>query len=166
MKGFPLDKERGKIITFKERVIILLSTGGYVGYSPIAPGTVGSLWGIILGFFLSSLNPIAQGFFLLFGVFVASLLAGEAKDIFGGKDPGYIVCDEIIGFLVAIFLIPFTLFNVVAVFLLFRFFDILKPFPIRVIEERIRGGWGIVLDDVMAGLYANLSLMVLRWITG
>lgn len=61
---------------------------------------------------------------------------------------------------------PFTLFNIVTLFLLFRFFDILKPFPIRVIEERIRGGWGIVLDDVMAGLYANLSLRVLRWVTG
>lgn len=61
---------------------------------------------------------------------------------------------------------PFTLFNMVTLFLLFRFFDILKPFPIRVIEERIKGGWGIVLDDVMAGLYANLGLRVLRWVTG
>lgn len=112
------------------------------------------------------MNPIAQGFFLLFGVFGASLLAGEAKGIFGGRDPRYIVCDEIIGFLVAIYMVPFTLFNMVTLFLLFRFFDILKPFPIRVIEERIRGGWGIVLDDVMAGLYANLSLRVLRWVTG
>lgn len=61
---------------------------------------------------------------------------------------------------------PFTPFNIATLFLLFRFFDILKPFPIRVIEERIRGGWGIVLDDVMAGLYTNLSLRVLRWVTG
>jgi len=63
-------------------------------------------------------------------------------------------------------MVPFTLFNMLTLFLLFRFFDILKPFPIRVIEERIRGGWGIVLDDVVAGLYANLSLRVLRWVTG
>lgn len=66
----------------------------------------------------------------------------------------------------AIYMVPFTLFNMLTLFLLFRFFDILKPFPIRVIEERIRGGWGIVLDDVVAGLYANLSLRVLRWVTG
>lgn len=81
----------------------------------------------------------------------------------GGKDPSSVVCDEISGILVSIFLIPFSAFNAILVFILFRFFDILKPYPIRLMERKIKGGPGIVLDDIMAGVYANISAHLVLW---
>ena len=76
------------------------------------------------------------------------------------KDPGEVVIDEIVGYLITMGLIPFNLIKAIVGFFLFRVFDILKPFPIKRIEQ-IGGGWGIMLDDVIAGLYAALILRIL-----
>jgi phosphatidylglycerophosphatase A len=87
-------------------------------------------------------------------------ISNYAEIIWKQNDPGEVIIDEIAGYLIKMGLLPFNLIKAAVGFLLFRIFDILKPFPIRNIE-RIRGGWGIMLDDVMAGLYAALILRIL-----
>jgi phosphatidylglycerophosphatase A len=84
----------------------------------------------------------------------------------GDKDPAPIVCDEVIGFAFAAYLLPFTPANIILIFILFRFFDILKPYPAGLIDSRLEGGAGIVLDDVVAGVYANAAAhIILRFVT-
>ncbi|MBI5682604.1 MAG: phosphatidylglycerophosphatase A [Deltaproteobacteria bacterium] len=146
------------------KAVIFLSTGFYTGYSPIAPGTVGTILGIPLGIFLSRFNTISQMLVIVILFFVFSFISGKAEEILGKKDASTIVCDEILGFLAAMFLIPYAFFNIIAVFFLFRLFDIWKPFPIRMIENRIKSGYGIILDDVIAGVYANAVLRIAFWV--
>jgi phosphatidylglycerophosphatase A len=151
----------------KKPLIIFLATGAYVGYSPMAPGTVGTLWGVAINFLISNLKLPGRALVLGVGIALSIFLAGEARRIIGGRDPAPIVCDEIIGFCVAAFLLPFTLFNLILVFILFRFFDILKPFPGGFIDRNLKGGTGIVLDDVVAGLYANVTAhVIIRFVSG
>jgi len=130
------------------------------GYSPFAPGTAGTIVGIpvylVFSFFP---RPV-----LLLSVvalcFLAVYLSGEAERMFGEKDPSAIVIDEIAGLQVALFLVAPSLSHVAAGFVLFRLFDVMKPFPARLCE-RLPGGYGVVTDDLVAGLYANLSLQLL-----
>lgn len=133
----------------------------YIGYSPFAPGTMGSLLGVIICFFLPPTNPLLYGIVYISIFLTAIWAASIAKEHFAKKDPGQIVCDEIIGYMIAMFLIPFTFLNVIIVFLLFRFFDILKPFPIGAIDNKMDSGFGIVFDDVMAGIYANWTFRLI-----
>lgn len=145
----------------KKRVIIFFATGTYTGYIPVAPGTFGTLWGIPFAWLASTHPPYVQAA-LTAALFVVSVYAaGEACKIIGKKDPSSVVIDEAVGFLVSFFLIPFTLFNVILVFLLFRFFDILKPYPIGLIDRRVVGGLGVVLDDAAAGIYANILAQII-----
>ncbi len=149
-----------------QRFIIFFATGGYVGFSPIAPGTVGTLWGIPLSILLANLGHIKGGIALLIFFSGASWLASRACNIGKVEDPPSIVCDEVVGFLVASFLIPTTLLNIFFIFLIFRIFDILKPFPANLIDDKVKGGVGIVLDDVVAGIYTNLVFLVAAWLIG
>lgn len=144
-----------------QKIAIFLATGAYIGYSPYAPGTFGSLWGVIVCLFLSQTNPLIYGTIWLLVFLIAIRAASIAKEHFGEKDPGQIVCDEIVGYMVAMFLIPFTFLNAIIVFLLFRFFDILKPFPIRAIDRKMDSGLGIVFDDVLAGVYGNIAFRII-----
>ena len=89
---------------------------------------------------------------------VAVWIAGEAEKIFNKKDSGLIVIDEMAGFLVTLYGIPLTGVSLLVGFLLFRLMDITKPFPIRRLEKALPSGWGIVGDDVLAGVYANVAL--------
>ncbi len=147
-------------------IITFLATGAYTGYSPVMPGTVGTLWGVLIAYLISGAGPRIQALFII-AVFAASIyLAGEASRVFGKKDPSEITCDEVSGVLLAFFLIPFTAFNAILVFLLFRFFDILKPYPVGLIDSRVGGGLGVVLDDIAAGIYANISAQIVLWFLG
>lgn len=137
----------------------------YIGYSPYAPGTLGSLWGVGIYLYLSSADPIIYGISILAGCLIAIWASSAAKEHFGKKDPSQIVCDEVIGYIIALFLIPFTFFNVIIVFLLFRIFDILKPFPINLIDRKMESGFGIVLDDIAAGIYSNIAFRLLMLYT-
>ena len=94
---------------------------------------------MIICYLLSSLKPSTYGIVLFFSFIIAVWVSSIATGFFSKKDPGQIVCDEVVGYMVAFFLIPFTLFNAIIVFLLFRFFDIVKPFPIRTIEITAQG---------------------------
>jgi phosphatidylglycerophosphatase A len=143
------------------RFILFLATGFGVGYSPIAPGTLGTLVAIPIYYFLSEIpSPLYE--ITLVGFFFLSVWVSENAEVFfGRKDDPRIVIDEIMGFLVTTLWVPKTLRFIIMGFFLFRFFDILKPFPIRFMEKKFKGGYGVVLDDVMAGVYANIVLHVL-----
>jgi len=92
--------------------------------------------------------------------FLAVHYAGKAEDLFGVKDSPQIVIDEIVGFQWALIFIAPTWTHIGLGFLFFRFFDIVKPFPVNVFQDRLPGGWGIVADDVMAGIYGNIVLRI------
>ncbi|MEA1933710.1 MAG: phosphatidylglycerophosphatase A [Thermodesulfobacteriota bacterium] len=140
-------------------LIMAIATGCFVGYLPIAPGTCGSALAIPIHFLLIRLST-QYYFTALVIIFVISVVtAGSAEKIIDRKDPGVIVIDEIIGMLITLINAPNNIFVWILGFFIFRFFDILKPFPIGVIDRRINGGIGIVMDDVLAGVY---SLIVLR----
>ena len=140
------------------RFFLILATGFGVGYSPIAPGTLGTLIAIPVYYFLSEIpSPLYE--VTLIGFFFLSVWISEnAETFFGRKDDPRIVIDEMIGFLITMLCVPKTTRFIIIGFFLFRFFDILKPFPIRHLERRLKRGWGVVLDDVMAGVYANILL--------
>lgn len=141
---------------------IFLATGAYSGYFPVAPGTAGTVVAIPLYLFLSKSGPYVYLVFTLFLLPLSFWSAGLAEQIFGAKDSGFIVVDEIIGFLVAMFMVPSHTANIIAGFLLFRFFDILKIFPANLVES-LGGGIGVVADDIVAGIYAGLSLRILAY---
>jgi phosphatidylglycerophosphatase A len=142
------------------RVPLWLATGFGSGYSPVAPGTAGTLVALPFGWLLWSLGPAAQIVVILLATAVAIWSAGIAAPAFGLKDPGQIVVDEIVGLLVTVALLPAGWVTLAAGFLAFRVFDVVKPPPCRNLE-RLPGGVGIVADDLMAGLYANLTLRIL-----
>ncbi|MBI5642467.1 MAG: phosphatidylglycerophosphatase A [Deltaproteobacteria bacterium] len=147
----------------KNAISKFLATGAYIGYIPFAPGTFGTLWGVLIAYCLAGAStPVYAA--TVFAVSIVSIYAAEETcRITGKKDPGSIVCDEISGVLVSFFLIPFTLLNAILVFILFRFFDILKPYPAGHLDKNIKGGLGVVADDLAAGVYANISAHIVIW---
>ncbi len=149
---------------FRERAVLFLATGFFVGTVPFAPGTFGSIIGLPICFLISKLNFLLAGVFALVFVLFAVWVAAAASRILNKEDPAEIVIDEIAGLMVTLVGIPFTAGTAVAGFVIFRAFDILKPFPIRMLEEKVPGGAGIVLDDVMAGIYANIILRLAIYI--
>jgi len=141
-----------------ERLILFFASGFYSGYAPVASGTFGTLVGIALYLLLSRFSLILYSI-LTVAVSAAGIgLASKAETILGEKDSGIIVIDEIAGFLITMWGLPPTWRMVAAGFLFFRFFDVLKPFPVRWIDRNIPGGWGVMFDDLLAGVYANLTL--------
>jgi len=140
---------------------LLLATGFGVGYSPRAPGTLGTLVAIPVYYFLSNVPFPLYEITLIGFVFLSVWVSGNAEIFFGKKDDQRIVIDEIIGFLTTMLWVPKTIRFVIIGFFLFRFFDILKPFPIRRLEKGFKGGFGVVLDDVLAGVYANIVLRLI-----
>lgn len=140
-----------------------LATVGYSGLSPVAPGTAGTAVTAALFFLLGDALSLAGWIVLLVVVAVASIpLAGAEAAARGNKDPGPVVIDEALGFLVTVAFLPSTVTVTLAGFLLFRVLDIIKPTPARQLE-RLPGGWGIVLDDVAAGLWGHLLLRIGLW---
>lgn len=144
-----------------DKLFMALASGFGVGYLPIAPGTWGSLLALPLHFLLIKLSQ--PNYFIALGVIlvVAIISAGSAEKIMDFKDPGVVVIDEIIGMLITLIGAPNMPLIWLAGFFIFRFFDIAKPFPIRLIDQRINGGIGIVMDDVMAGLYSLILLQII-----
>jgi phosphatidylglycerophosphatase A len=140
-------------------VPLALATALGAGYAPIAPGTWGSAVGLLLWFALPS-TPWIQALVIVAVVAAGVWSGGVAEGHFGRTDPGQVVIDEVAGMLVTLFLNPVGWRGAVAGFFLFRAADILKPFPARRLE-RLHGGLGIMADDVMAGIYANVALRVI-----
>lgn len=144
------------------RLVTILATWFGSGLSPVAPGTAGTLAAIPLYLLLSSVSlPVYLAFTLAFTL-LACWVSGRAQTIYNASDPGRIVIDEVAGYLVTMAASgPPTLLTVLAGFLLFRIFDIIKPFPARLIDRRMKNGCGVVLDDIVAGIYAWLGLQLL-----
>jgi phosphatidylglycerophosphatase A len=142
-----------------DNMVLFIAQGAYSGRFPVAPGTAGTFIGVLLYLLLRDLGPL---WYCAVGtaVFaVGSRAAGRAETILGQKDSPSIVIDEIAGFLVAMFLVPFTWWTVAAGFVLFRAFDIVKPWPLKRIQD-IPGGAGVMLDDLGAGVYTNVILQI------
>jgi phosphatidylglycerophosphatase A len=150
------------------RLAVFLATAGYSGYFPIAPGTVGSAVGLVVYAAIRWLNPpyfAAAELAVIVCLFAAGVWAGTtAERYFGGIDPGPIVLDEVVGMLLTLALIPVGVTGAIAGFVLFRIFDVIKPFPARRLEA-LHGGLGVMADDAMAAVYANVSLRLLMLIT-
>jgi phosphatidylglycerophosphatase A len=140
--------------TKRDRIILFIAQGGYSGRVPKAPGTAGTAVGVLVFLALGGAAPAGYGLALAAVIGIGTWTAGEADRILGTKDGQSIVIDEIAGFLVAMFLVPFTWWGLAAVFALFRFFDILKPWPADRLQS-VPGGPGVMLDDIIAGIYAN-----------
>lgn len=142
---------------------LFIATCGYVGYVPVAPGTAGSIAGLALygaaGLFGGTQVEIGV-LAVVLAVGVWSSAASERH--LGETDPGVIVIDEVAGMLITLLALQPTWGGALAGFLAFRFFDVVKPFPARW-AERLPGGWGVMADDVIAGLYAHLVLRLLLW---
>lgn len=154
-----------------KRLAIFIATGAFSGYSPIASGTVASLWGIFLVLLLIML-PSAWYLPLVLIILIISVWASDKSEPeFNQKDPHEIVIDEIACYPIAAAFMPlgapyflelnrWALFTWLAcAFLLFRFFDIYKPPPAHKLQE-LPGGWGIVIDDVFAGIYALIVMQI------
>ena len=139
-----------------------LATGFGAGLSPLAPGTVGSLVGVLFYMAMAGL-PLLLYLSLVMALAVIGVWACDrAGKALGVTDHPGIVWDEIVGLLITMAATPPSLLGVALGFALFRLFDILKPWPVAGIERRVAGGLGVMLDDVMAGLYALACLQILR----
>jgi phosphatidylglycerophosphatase A len=135
-----------------------IATLGFIGYLPAAPGTWGSAVSLLLIIFL---KPDDLWLLLLLVLlFVLGVLCSDNAEKSLGKDNTHIIIDEFCGYLVSVLFIPQNTEYLLAAFFLFRFFDILKPPPIRRFEIAIPGGLGIMVDDVLAGVYANICLQI------
>ena len=144
-----------------KRLIYTIGTGFGTGYSPVAPGTAGSVLAVVLFF----LWPQGSLFWLLMAIlfFALGVPVASAIEKERGEDPSLEVIDEVVGQWLALIFLPAMSWKIATVaFLLFRLFDIWKPFPIDY-SQQLKGGWGVMVDDVLAGVYANLVLQfVLR----
>lgn len=147
--------------TFLRFLSKIIATVFFIGYIPFAPGTFGSLAALA---FVWILKPDAALLFLvLIAGFISGILSSHAVEKNTGiKDNKHIVIDEFIGYLASVMLLPLTVGYIVAAFFLFRFFDILKPPPIRNVEKTFHGGLGIMLDDLLAGMFTNIILQIWR----
>jgi phosphatidylglycerophosphatase A len=153
-------KKAFKEADFAGKTALILASWFGSGLAPVAPGTFGTLAGVPLVLLMGCLGSIQALLFLLVFIALAVWSAEATRKMLARNDPSLVVVDEVAGFLLTLFLIPLSLVHVCIGFLLFRVFDICKPFPIRNLE-RLKGGLGIVADDLLAGVYANLSLRVL-----
>ncbi len=147
------------------RLALAFATAGYAGFFPVAPGTVGSAVGVLLWW---ALRRAGASMAVELAVVVALLVVGAfaataAEGALGTTDPGPVVIDEVMGMGVTLIAAPLTWPTALLGFLLFRAFDIVKPPPARQLE-RAHGGWGIMLDDFAAGLYAWAALQAAIWI--
>lgn len=143
--------------------ITFLATGAYVGYLPVAPGTFGSLLGLPLLYLIARARLSAPALVAVLAAvsLTAMAVCHRAGIAFADSDSGKIVLDEICGMLVAGAWIVPTATSLLLVFALFRLFDVWKPFPARYVDRRVRNGIGVVGDDLIAGVYANLIARVL-----
>lgn len=148
----------------KASIIKFLSTFFCLGYFPFATGTVGTLAGVLCYIFLYRQGVKAYFIFTVLFCISGISVCSQAEIIFGQKDSPKIIIDEIAGFLISMFLIPFKLKYIFLGFLLFRIFDIWKPCPIFSLQN-LRGGLGIMVDDVMAGVFTNLALQLLNYLS-
>ena len=151
-------------LTASDRAGFLIATALGAGYSPIAPGTAGTAVAVLV----LGLVPFSRAGLVLFFVVVTAVgtwAAHVVEHAVGRKDPGLIVIDEVAGMTLSVLVFPLTVRVLVVGFLLFRLFDIVKPWPARG-SQRLGGGVGVMIDDLIAGLYTLLTIALLRRVLG
>ncbi len=139
-----------------------IATLGFIGFTPHAPGTMGTAVSFVLILILQPNDLLLL--LALVPLFLLGMRAAGISEKILGKDSGHIVIDELYGYMVSVIFIPKSAGYLIAAFILFRVFDIFKPSPIREMEETFSGGFGIMIDDVIAGVYTNLCLQFIRYI--
>ncbi len=145
-----------------DKTIKLFSTFFYVGYSPVAPGTAASIAGGLIALFLHN-HPIFYILLFIIITRIGFLVSGKMEKLSGKKDPGCVVIDEVSGIMISFFLLPITWPVVVTTFFLFRALDMFKTYPANKLED-LGGAEGIMLDDILAGVYANIIMQIaVRW---
>lgn len=153
-----------------KRLAVFVCSVGYVGFFPFAPGTVGSAVGILLYVICRSTGILYLEIPIIIGLFVLGIaLTVPAEEALGSVDPGPIVIDEVMGMMITLAFVPVGWGGMLLGFLLFRALDVTKPFPARQLEH-LHGGFGVMSDDAMAAIYANLLLhgayyFAPRWIS-
>ncbi|MEJ2233173.1 MAG: phosphatidylglycerophosphatase A [Syntrophobacterales bacterium] len=152
--------------TRKNDLVVFLATGCFTGFLPTMPGTWGTFAGIPLVIISHRLTSIMQAVVTVVFVFFAVFIAGRAEILFEDRDARPIVIDEMVGFLITLLWLPLNFLTLCLGFVLFRLFDIVKPPPIGIIEKLLHKGWGIVLDDVLAGVFAHVTLRLLLIVAG
>lgn len=153
-------------MNFKDKMVLFLATAGYVGRIPFAPGTFGSALGLIACYLISLASLSIGAVAVILIILIAVWVADHAERLLEKKDPGCVVIDEVAGMVVTLLGIPLTGVTAVGGFFLFRLFDIVKPSPVRFFQDNCPGGAGVVLDDIAAGIFANLLLRALCLIFG
>ncbi len=147
---------------WKERLkkfgIVYLATGSYFGFFPIASGTAGTVVGVAIVWAYRDFPLWSQLLLCLALGAVGVWVSGQAERIFRKSDSSYIVIDEIVGFMITMIGIPITPYWLICGFILFRFLDVVKLPPADYFDERVKNGWGVMLDDVFAGIYGNIWL--------
>jgi phosphatidylglycerophosphatase A len=146
-----------------EKIIKLLAAGFGSGLTPFAPGTIGTLVGIPICLVCLPLTWPLRFLVVVVLSALAIFISGRAEQIYQKKDDQRIVIDEIAGFQVAMLPVAITGLHLCVAFVLFRIFDIWKPFPIRNLQQ-LPGGWGVVIDDVAAGIYAGIVMLLLTYL--
>ena len=147
--------------------VLWLAFGFGTGLAPKAPGTVGTLPGIVLaaivGGLAGSAAPVVILLMLMLLIPLGVWLCGEASRRLGVHDYGGIVFDEVVGVLIPFLVLPITPVNLLLGFLAFRLFDVWKPWPISWLDRRVHGGLGIMIDDLLAGAFALAAVWIVRW---
>ncbi|MCX7098885.1 MAG: phosphatidylglycerophosphatase A [Methylococcales bacterium] len=144
--------------------VLFLAFGFGSGLAKKAPGTCGTLAAIPVYLIFVQANMLIYSLLTIIVTVVGISLCGIAAEKLGEHDFGGIVWDEIAGYLITLWLAPCTWQTVIAGFVLFRFFDILKPWPIKWLDQHVQGGFGIMVDDVLAGVFAAaVLLLLLEW---
>ncbi|MCJ7771776.1 MAG: phosphatidylglycerophosphatase A [Desulfobacterales bacterium] len=149
----------------RDKSVLLIATGCFIGNSPFAPGSLGTLVGIPICFLLSKIDIQIAIICIIIFIPAAIFISHEAEKLLKKNDPGPVVIDEIAGIMVTLAGLPFNAVVVVLGFIIFRLLDIFKPFPIKQVELKFSGGIGIVMDDIMAGVMSNVILRVFIYLT-
>ncbi len=148
-------------MTLHQKIIMFFATGFFSGKIPFAPGTFGTIAAIPFALVFLIIPSVFYGIYITGLILAAIYFADQAEKILGKKDPGCIVIDEIAGYVVTLSMVPVNIYTLAAGFFIFRFFDIVKCAPVRYFENNFSGGAGVVLDDIMAGIFSAIVLKTL-----
>lgn len=141
-----------------KRIVKAITSFFYLGHSPLMPGTVGSMGGLVVYFIVRD-NLALYVFSTIFLFMLGMIFSAEAEKIYKRKDAKMIVIDEACGMMVSLLLVPYNLWLVISGFVLFRLLDITKPFPAKRIEKA-SGAFGIMFDDIIVAIYTNIILQL------
>ena len=148
----------------RNKLVLFFASGLGLGYAPLVPGTFGTLLGVVLYFFLGRINIFIFLVILAALLLLSFWLADQTEQILFTRDPQVVVIDEVVGYLVTMISFPASWHYLLAGFFLFRFFDITKIWPASYFDTSGKRGSAVVMDDVCAGVYANIVLQILRMI--